>query len=136
MIANPTSVSTATMYSCSSLFISLPSTLFKRSVQTQANSEAFRALALHTCVKQNLLTVATKISKCVYTIKLQYNPMPRTQTLIESITYCATIDLFVQHGIESFQTSATRIAFESERDRFFALLYLSASSSFTPVLVD
>ena len=72
----------------------------------------------------------------MYEIKLIYDPEPRTLTLRESITYCATIDLFVEHGIESFQTSASRIAFESDRDRVLALLLLSESRSFTPVCVN
>lgn len=71
----------------------------------------------------------------MYTLKLIYDPEPRTQTLKESVTYCATIDLWVDHGIESFQTSASEIVFERERDRTLACLYLSASRSFTPVIL-
>ena len=71
----------------------------------------------------------------MYEIKLVYTPEPRTQILKESITYCATIDLFVHHGIDCFQTSATRIAFESDRDRVLGILLLSASSSFEVVCV-
>lgn len=71
----------------------------------------------------------------MYALKLQFDPEPRTQTLKESVTYCATIDLFLDHGIESFQTSASTIAFESDRDRTLACLILSDSSSFTPVIL-
>lgn len=71
----------------------------------------------------------------MHKIKLVYDPEPRTQTLKESVTYCATIDLFVDHGIESFQTSASEIQFERDRDRTLACLILSASASFTPVIV-
>jgi len=71
----------------------------------------------------------------MYEIKLVYTPEPRTQLLKESITYCATIDLFVHHGIDCFQTSATRIAFESDRDRVLGILLLSDSSSFEVVCV-
>ena len=71
----------------------------------------------------------------MYTLKLIYDPEPRTQTLKESVTYCATVDLLCDYGIESFQTSASEIAFESDRDRTFAVLVLSASRSFTPVIV-
>lgn len=71
----------------------------------------------------------------MYTLKLIYSPEPRTQTLKESVTYCATIDLYVDHGIESFQTSASEISFERDRDRTLACLLLSASTSFTPVIV-
>lgn len=70
----------------------------------------------------------------MYEIKLIYNPMPKTITLVESITYVATVELFLR-GIHTCQTSATRIAFESERDRLMGLLILSDSKSFTPVAV-
>ena len=72
----------------------------------------------------------------MYKIKLIYDPEPRTQTLKESVTYCATIDLFCDYGIESFQTSASEIVFESSRDQLVALLVLSDSKSFKPVVID
>jgi hypothetical protein len=71
---------------------------------------------------------------CMYEVKLIYDPKPQTLTLVESITYCATVELFLM-GIHTAQTSATRIAFESDRDRTLGLLYLSGSKSFTPVCV-
>ena len=70
----------------------------------------------------------------MYEVKLVYDPEPRTLTLKESITYCATVDLFLR-GIHTCQTSATRIAFESDRDLMLGLIYLSESKSFTPVCV-
>ena len=70
----------------------------------------------------------------MYEVKLVYDPLPKTITLVESITYCATIELFLR-GIETYQMSATRIAFESDRDRMLGLIYLSESTSFTPVVV-
>ena len=72
----------------------------------------------------------------MYKIKLIYDPEPRTQTLKESVTYCATIDLYCDHGIECYQTSATELEFESSRDQLVALLVLSDSKSFKPVVVD
>jgi len=72
----------------------------------------------------------------MYKLKLIYDPEPRTQTLKESVTYCATIDLFCAHGIECYQTSATELCFESSRDQLVALLVLSDSKSFKPVVVD
>ena len=79
--------------------------------------------------------LAILISICMYEIKLIYDPEPATLTLRESITYCATVELFLR-GIHTCQTSATRIAFESDRDRMLGLLYLSGSTSFTPVCVE
>jgi len=72
----------------------------------------------------------------MYSIKLVYDPEPKTQILKESVTYCASIDLYLRHRIESFQTSASVLSFESDRDRMLALILLSASSSFTPVCVE
>lgn len=71
----------------------------------------------------------------MYKVKLVYDPEPRTQTLKESVTYCASIDLYVRHGIDSAQCSATELLFESDRDRTLAVLYLSASSSFRPCVI-
>jgi len=71
----------------------------------------------------------------MYEIKLVYDPDPRTLTLKESITYCATVELFLK-GIHTSQTSATRIAFETARDRTLGILYLSGSKSFSIVCVD
>ena len=71
----------------------------------------------------------------MYELKLIYDPEPNTITLVESITYCATIELFLR-GIHTVQLSATRIAFENERDLLLGLLILSESKSFTPVCVS
>jgi len=71
----------------------------------------------------------------MYEVKLVYDPEPQTLTLKESITYCATVELFLR-GIYTAQSSATRILFETERDRTLGLLILSGSTSFTPVCVN
>lgn len=71
----------------------------------------------------------------LYSIKLVYDPEPKTQTLKETVTYCASIDLYANHGIESYQCSASELLFESDRDRLLAYFYLSASASFTPKIV-
>jgi len=73
--------------------------------------------------------------RSMYELKLIYDPEPNTLTLLESITYCATVELFLR-GIHTVQMSATRIGFESERDRTLGLLILSESTSYTPVIVD
>jgi len=70
----------------------------------------------------------------MYAVKLIYDPEPANITVKESITYCATVELFLR-GIHTSQCSATRILFESERDRMMGLLILSDSTSFTPVCV-
>jgi hypothetical protein len=71
----------------------------------------------------------------MYAVKLIYDPEPKTITLVESITYVATVELFLR-GIHTVQTSATRIAFESDRDRVLGLIYLSESKSFRAVCVE
>jgi hypothetical protein len=71
----------------------------------------------------------------MYEVKLVFDPEPNTLTLLESITYCATVELFLR-GIHTVQLSASRIGFESARERTLGLLILSESTSFTPVIVD
>lgn len=68
----------------------------------------------------------------MYRLKLVYDPEPKTQTLKETVTYCASLELYTQHQIECYQTSASELVFESDQERTLALLYLSSSSSFTP----
>ena len=46
------------------------------------------------------------------------------------MTHCATVELFLQ-GIYTSQASATRIVFESERDRLLGVLILSGKSEYT-----
>lgn len=70
----------------------------------------------------------------MYEIKLIYKNEPKTITLLESITYCATVELFLR-GIDTCQMSATRIAFESDKERTLGILILSESADFTPVCV-
>lgn len=72
----------------------------------------------------------------MYKLKLIYSPEPRTQTLKETVTYCASIELYTNYRIESYQTSASELVFETDRDRMLAILYLCQSSSFTPVCVE
>lgn len=71
----------------------------------------------------------------MYQVKLVYRNEPRTQTLKESVTYCATVELFLR-GLHTVQLSATRIAFETDRDRMLGLILLSESQDFTAVCID
>ena len=72
----------------------------------------------------------------MYALKLVYDPEPRTQTLKESITYCASVELLLRHRIDCCQSSASVLLFESERDRLIAILALSDSKSFKCVPLD
>lgn len=72
----------------------------------------------------------------MYKLKLVYSPEPRTQTLKETITYCVCLDLYTHLHIESYQTSATVLEFESDHDRVLASLWLSDSRSFTAVFIE
>ena len=95
------------------------------------------------CLNKNLLAVATKViytvrtvtGNSMYKIKLVYDPEPKTQTLKESVTYCASMNLYQQHHIECYQTSASELAFEKDTDRTLALVYLTQSQSFTPRII-
>jgi len=69
--------------------------------------------------------------KLIYPKHKQFEPSLHYK---ESITHCATIELFVR-GIHTSQTSATRISFDSERDRMLGLLILSSNPKFTTVVV-
>lgn len=71
--------------------------------------------------------------RAVYEIKLLYPERYSNLHVIETHTYCATVELFLK-GIHTTQSSATRIQFESERDRTLGLLYLMGSSVYTPVI--
>lgn len=71
----------------------------------------------------------------MYQVKLIYTPEPYSLIAKESITYCATVELFLK-GIHTAQASASRIVFESDQDRVLGLLYLSESTSFRAVCVD
>lgn len=71
----------------------------------------------------------------MYKLKLIYDPEPKTQTLKETVTFCAANDLYIMHGIDAAQCSASELLFESDRDRMLAILYLSQSTSFTPVVI-
>jgi len=71
----------------------------------------------------------------VYVLKLVYDPAPRTQTLKETVTYCAVLELYTVLGIECYQTSASEIVFENSNQRLLACVYLSSSTSFTPTIL-
>lgn len=74
----------------------------------------------------------------MYEIKLVYKTFNQhlpSLAYIESITHCATVELFLR-GIHTTQSSATRIQFESERDRTLGMLILSDSDKFTVLCVD
>ena len=70
-----------------------------------------------------------------YSIKLVYANDP-SQMYKESITYCALLDLFLDHGIHATQSSASIITLESARDRTLAVLALSGRSEYTPQCLD
>ena len=79
--------------------------------------------------------VVFHIITSMYTLKLIYDPPPATQMLKETITYCASIELFV-HNIHCEQNSASTLVFDRERDRTLAQLLLSGSTSFHTVCID
>ena len=84
-----------------------------------------------------MLCLHTQELESMYEVKLIYPKHKQHEpsiTFKESITHCATVDLFLR-GIYTAQTSASRIAFESERDRTLGLLILSANPKFTAVCV-
>lgn len=81
-------------------------------------------------------TAHTQGVQLLYKLKLVYDPVPKSQTLKESVTCCACLELYSTLGIEAYQISASCLVFTSDRDRTLALLYLSSSTSFTVVCAD
>ena len=74
-----------------------------------------------------------------YSIKLVYPTVKQhtpSQAYKESITYCALLDLLLEHGINATQSSASILTLESERDRMFALLLLSGRKEYTVQCLD
>mgnify|MGYP007011818944 CR=1 FL=1 len=69
------------------------------------------------------------------TVKLVYDPVPRTQSQKESITFLAILEL-ERAGIYAHQLSASVIQFDSARDLTIALLLLAASDSFRACVLD
>ena len=74
--------------------------------------------------------------KNAYELKLVYPNFKQHEpslTYCETLTHSVTVDLFLR-GIHTTQSSATRIQFESERDRTYAMLLLSDRTEFTAVI--
>ena len=69
-----------------------------------------------------------------YSIKFRY-PSTKSELYKESITYAASIELFL-HNIHSTQSSASILTLESSRDRVFALLLLSDFTTYPVVALD
>lgn len=73
-----------------------------------------------------------------YELKLVYPRFKQFEASVtykESITHCATITLYLR-GIDSYQTSATRIAFERDQDRTLAALILADNPKFEVQFVE
>lgn len=68
----------------------------------------------------------------MYQVKLVYHNHALSQQFKEHVTHCAVTQLFNQ-GIHSAQITATRIAFECDRDRVLGLILLSESEDYTTV---
>ena len=71
----------------------------------------------------------------MHTLKLIYTDF-RTQHFKESITYAASIDLFVHNKINSSQSSVTELVSDNSRDCLFASLALADSAYFTVEILD
>ena len=69
-----------------------------------------------------------------YSLKIQY-PAHVSAQYKESITYAASIELFL-HNIHTTQSSASILTLECERDRTFALLLLSAFTTYPVLALD
>lgn len=63
-----------------------------------------------------------------HTIKISY-PLNLAQSAKESLTN-SVVNSLAEHGVYCFQVSASRIAFESERDLVFASLVINVHHSY------
>lgn len=70
----------------------------------------------------------------MYSVKIQY-PANKTQEYKESITYAASIELFL-HNIHTTQPSASVLVIETARDLTYALLILSGFSRYPVVVLE
>lgn len=64
----------------------------------------------------------------LYTIKITY-PYNLAQSTKESLTN-SVVHSLAQHGVDCYQISASRIAFESQRDLVFASLVINVDHSY------
>ena len=71
----------------------------------------------------------------MYSLRLKYSTNSSEQYR-DSITYCAVLDLYLNHGIDAAQSSASIITLESARDRTLALLALSGFKEYTVSVLD
>lgn len=71
----------------------------------------------------------------MYQIRLNYHPEPYNLTAKEAFTYSALVKLFLR-GIHSVQCSASRLAFDTDRDRTIAVLILSDNNAYTVEILD
>lgn len=70
----------------------------------------------------------------MHLLKLTY-PSHKTQQYKESITMSASILLYTQHGMDSYQSSATTLVFDTERACVFASIALSSNPLYTVEIV-
>jgi len=70
----------------------------------------------------------------MYKLKLIYEDS-KSQHYKESLTHCASIQLYVENSIESYQCSATELLFARNRDRTLAQLALSSNPAYELVVV-
>ena len=66
----------------------------------------------------------------MYKLKLIYEDS-KSQHYKESLTHCASIQLYVDHSIDSYQCSATELLFAHSRDRTLASLALASKGEYT-----
>lgn len=77
--------------------------------------------------------------RLMYKLKLVYDGYKQftpSNEYKETITYSATIDLFCNHNIACYQSSASVIEFETDRDRMLALMALSGTSAYSVKCLD
>ena len=71
----------------------------------------------------------------MHTLKFIYPTHKQSEQYKDALTHCASIELYTAHGVESYQTSATTLEFDSSRDLTLGLLALSSNSAYSLVVI-
>ena len=79
-------------------------------------------------------TVTTIISNCMHTLEFNFHTVTNAQA-IDALVYALSIELWLKHRIESYQTANHQLHFERESDCMLASLVLSANNTYTVTLV-
>ena len=71
----------------------------------------------------------------MYKLLLQFEPVT-SKRAIDALVYALSIELYTQHHIDSYQSSATELMFDTSRACVFASIALSSNPLYTVEIVQ